>query len=155
MTAARRHPTLAWIAAFKLIKVVALLVIAGAALQLRRPGELDGLVDWLTDLPLAASGWRPMLHLIHWVSELEPHNMTLIVVIACCYAALYTIEGVGLWLQKRWAEYLTTIATASLIPFELWELAHGPSPLKIGALVLNVAIVAYLIHVLRADRVRA
>ncbi len=154
MTAAQRHPTLAWIAAFKLIKVVALLVIAGAALQLRRPGELDGLVAWLTDLPLAASGWRPMLHLIHWLGELEPHNMTLVVVIACCYATLYSIEGVGLWLQKRWAEYLTTIATASLIPFELWELAHGPSPLKIGALVLNVAIVAYLIHILRADRGR-
>ena len=152
--APRRHPTLAWIAAFKLVKVAALLVVAGAALRLRRPGELDDLVGWLTDLPLAASGWRPMLHLIHWLSELEPHNMTLVVVIACAYAALYTVEGVGLWLQKRWAEYLTTIATSSLIPFELWELARGATPLKIGALLLNIAIVAYLVYVLRSDRTR-
>jgi uncharacterized membrane protein (DUF2068 family) len=152
MKSAKPHPTLAWIAAFKLVKVAALLVVAGAALDLRRPGQLDGLVSWLTDLPLAVSGWRPTLRLIHWLSQLEPHNITLVVTIACAYAALYTIEGVGLWLRKRWAEYLTTIATASLIPFELWELTQGPSPVKIGALLVNVAIVAYLVYVLRADR---
>jgi len=154
MKTARRHPTLAWIAAFKLVKASVLLLVAGFALRLRRPGELDGLVNWLTDVPLAASGWRPMLRLIHWVAQLEPHNMALIVVAATCYATLYIVEGIGLWLQKRWAEYLTTIATASLIPFELWEIARGPSALKFGALALNIAIVAYLIHVLRADRTR-
>lgn len=152
MKSAKRHPTLAWIAAFKLLKVAALLVVAGAALDLRRPGELDGLVNWLTELPLAVSGWGPTLHLVHWLAQLEPHNITLIVVLACGYAALYTTEGIGLWLQKRWAEYLTTIATSSLIPFELWEIAHGASAIKFGALLVNVAIVAYLIYVLRADR---
>jgi len=152
MKPARPHPTLAWIAAFKLVKVAALLVVAGAALDLRRPGQLDGLVSWLTDLPLAVSGWRPTLHLIHWLSQLEPHNIMLIVAVAGAYATLYTVEGVGLWLRKRWAEYLTTIATASLIPFELWELTQGATPIKIGALLVNVAIVAYLVYVLRADR---
>jgi uncharacterized membrane protein (DUF2068 family) len=151
-SAPRRHPTLAWIAAFKLVKVAALLVVAAEAMRLRRPGELDDLVSRLADLPLAASGWRPMLHLIHWLSEMNAHSMTLIVLITCAYAALYTVEGIGLWLQKRWAEYLTTIATSSLIPFELWELTRGPTPLKIAALVINIAIVVYLIHVLRADR---
>jgi len=87
-----------------------------------------------------------------WLSQLEPHNIMLIVAVAGAYATLYTVEGVGLWLRKRWAEYLTTIATASLIPFELWELTQGATPIKIGALLVNVAIVAYLVYVLRADR---
>ena len=72
--------------------------------------------------------------------------------LACAYAALYATEGVGLWLQKRWAEYLTTIATASLIPFEIWELTRGASATKVAALAINIAIVIYLIWVLRTDR---
>jgi uncharacterized membrane protein (DUF2068 family) len=55
-------------------------------------------------------------------------------------------------MQKRWAEYLTTVATASLIPFEIWELTRGLSLLKAAALAVNIAIVIYLIYVLRADR---
>jgi len=83
---------------------------------------------------------------------LSRHSLELAAGLACAYAALYATEGVGLWLQKRWAEYLTTIATASLIPFELWELAHGVSAVKAAALAINVAILVYLIYVLRTDR---
>jgi len=54
-----------------------------------------------------------------------------------------------LWNGKRWAEYLTVVATASLIPFELWEIARHFTWLKVGALGVNVAIVCYLIYLLR------
>jgi hypothetical protein len=43
---------------------------------------------------------------------------------------LEIVEGVGLWLRKRWAEWLTVIATSLLVPFEIYELIHRPSPLK-------------------------
>jgi uncharacterized membrane protein (DUF2068 family) len=146
-----RHPALAWIAAFKLVKSLALLLLAGEMLHLLQAGALDRLVGRLAELPLAA-GWRPLTHAIDWVADLSPHKILLAGVLACAYALLYAVEGVGLWMQKRWAEYLTTIATASLIPFEIWELTHGFSVLKVAALAVNVAIVIYLIHVLRADR---
>jgi uncharacterized membrane protein (DUF2068 family) len=72
---------------------------------------------------------------------------------AFLYAGLFATEGVGLWLRRRWAEYFTIIATASFIPFEAFELAKQPTVLRGGALVLNIAVVAYLVaHVRRGER---
>ena len=61
------------------------------------------------------------------------------------YALLEGAEAVGLWYQKRWAEYLTFIATVLLLPLELYELSHSITPFKVFALVLNIAIVVYLL----------
>ena len=132
-------------------KSVALLIVAGEMLHLLQPGALDRLVGRLAELPLAA-GWHPMMHVIDWLMELSPHKIMLAGTFACVYSLLYAIEGIGLWMQKRWAEYLTTVATASLIPFEIWELTRGLSLLKATALVINVAIVIYLCYVIRSDR---
>jgi uncharacterized membrane protein (DUF2068 family) len=145
-----RHAALAWIAVFKLCKCVALLIVAAELLHLLQPGALDRLVGRLAELPLA--GWRPMVHAIDWLTDLSPHKILLAGVAACIYALLYAVEGIGLWMQKRWAEYLTTVATASLIPFEIWELSRGVSTLKVAALAVNIAIVIYLIYVIRSDR---
>jgi uncharacterized membrane protein (DUF2068 family) len=65
------------------------------------------------------------------------------------YAALRFLEGLGLVLRKRWGEYLTIVATALFIPLELWEMAQRFTTLKLGALILNIAIVAYLAWSLR------
>jgi uncharacterized membrane protein (DUF2068 family) len=65
------------------------------------------------------------------------------------YALLEGAEAVGLWYQKRWAEYLTFIATTALIPLELYELAHSISPFKLLALIVNIAIVIYLLFAKR------
>jgi uncharacterized membrane protein (DUF2068 family) len=63
--------------------------------------------------------------------------------------ALYTVvlafEGVGLWLAKRWAEYLTFLETGIFVPFEIYELTHSVSALKVLALVINLAVVSYLL----------
>ena len=59
------------------------------------------------------------------------------------------MEGVGLWQRRRWAEYLTVVATSLLVPLEVYELVHHATLLKVGGLVVNLLIVAYLIHVLR------
>jgi uncharacterized membrane protein (DUF2068 family) len=61
------------------------------------------------------------------------------------YAALEGAEAVGLWLQRRWAEYLTFIATALLLPLEIYELTETVSPFKVTALLINLAIIAYLV----------
>jgi uncharacterized membrane protein (DUF2068 family) len=151
--APRQHNALALIAIFKLVKVVILLLVAAEMSHLLQPGQLDLFAEDLRGLPVAA-GWRPMLHLIDWITQLSPRKIEVAAIVACAYATLYAIEGVGLLLQKRWAEYLTTIATASLIPFELYELAQRLTVLRAAAVIINVAIVVYLIHVLRADKTR-
>jgi uncharacterized membrane protein (DUF2068 family) len=61
------------------------------------------------------------------------------------YAVLEAVEAVGLWHAKRWAEYLTFVATTVLLVPEVWELTHGPTPTKIIALLVNLAVVVYLL----------
>jgi uncharacterized membrane protein (DUF2068 family) len=68
------------------------------------------------------------------------------------YAALHAIEGTGLILGYHWAEYLVIVATGSLIPFEIYEIARKFSLVRVALFILNVAIVIYLIIVLRKDR---
>jgi uncharacterized membrane protein (DUF2068 family) len=65
--------------------------------------------------------------------------------VVSAYALLEGAEAVGLWLLKRWAEYLTFIATTLLLPLEIYELTHTVSPLKILTLIINLAVVVYLL----------
>ncbi len=61
------------------------------------------------------------------------------------YSAINAIEAVGLWREKRWAEYLTFIEVTLLLPLEIYELVSKISYFKIAALVINVAVMAYLL----------
>jgi uncharacterized membrane protein (DUF2068 family) len=72
------------------------------------------------------------------------NHITLIAVSAMLYAALEATEGVGLAMRRRWAEYLTVIATGVLIPYEAYEVLTRPTLFKVGALLLNLAVVGYL-----------
>jgi uncharacterized membrane protein (DUF2068 family) len=98
---------------------------------------------------------RPFLHRI--VVRLHRlHLRTVLVsgIAAIGYGLLELAEGVGLWLDQLWAEYLTVIATSLLLPLELYEFVSKPSLLKAGGIVVNIAIVAYLAWMLRRRLVR-
>ena len=93
---------------------------------------------------------RPFLH--HIIAKLHRLRTGTVVatgIAALGYGLLESVEGVGLWLERLWAEYLTVIATSLLIPFELYELARKPSLLKGAGIVVNIAIVVYLARALR------
>ncbi len=66
-------------------------------------------------------------------------------IVTLAYAAVFAVEGIGLWMEKRWAEWLTTIITASLIPLEAWEIVLRPTIGKALILLANVAVVGYLV----------
>jgi uncharacterized membrane protein (DUF2068 family) len=68
---------------------------------------------------------------------------------AFLYAILFAVEGVGLWFEKQWAEYLTVIATGSLLPLELYELYRRSTYSRGLTLLLNLAVLIYLIRVVR------
>ncbi len=90
-------------------------------------------------------------HVAHRLSALGPGQVTLFGLGALGYGTLELVEGVGLWLRQRWAEWLTVVATSLLVPLELYELIRQPSVLKAGGLAVNVVIVVYLVRVVRRD----
>ncbi|HYP90126.1 MAG TPA: DUF2127 domain-containing protein, partial [Polyangiaceae bacterium] len=89
------------------------------------------------------------------VSSLDAKRLKELSVGTFVYAAVFLVEGGGLLLRARWAEYLTTGVTASFVPFELYELGRHPSLLKAAGVAVNVLIVVYLVRRLRQARAAA
>jgi uncharacterized membrane protein (DUF2068 family) len=124
---------------------VAVLLFAANQLQLRGPAfrvlaDLQGGVGG----PVHDSG-RGVFHELRHLLSIQSGTLTKIGVIVAVYALLEGAEAIGLWYQRRWAEYLTFLATTALLPLEVYELAHTLSPLKIVTFLLNVAVVVYLL----------
>jgi uncharacterized membrane protein (DUF2068 family) len=86
-----------------------------------------------------------VVHTIQRVLALEAKTLVWIAVGLSAYALIELVEGVGLWFAKRWAEYLTVLATAAFLPLEVRELIDKQTWLRIGAFAFNVAAVVYLL----------
>jgi len=69
------------------------------------------------------------------------------------YAGLGLVEGIGLYLEKGWAEYLTLLITGSFLPWEVWEVIRRLTWIRASLLVLNVLVFLYLLKVV-TERVR-
>jgi uncharacterized membrane protein (DUF2068 family) len=132
---------------------LALLGVAILLFSANRADLRDVVLRVVTDLTGESTSGSASQHgLAHRIDELftlRTGRLHLFAVIALAYAAIEGIEAVGLWYAKRWAEYLTLIVTASLLPVEVYELAHHVTPFKVGALIVNVAVVAYLLYAKR------
>ena len=139
---------LALIAVYKLMKMAACFVLAAAAFNLLRPAAANRFEDWLETLTWATRSGTVM-HAIDWLLGLSSRQFQLFGMAAIGYAVLYAAQGLGLWFGKRWAEYLVIVETSLLLPIEVWELVHRYSAFKLMVLVVNVAIVIYLIGLLR------
>jgi uncharacterized membrane protein (DUF2068 family) len=81
-------------------------------------------------------------------------NLYLVGAAAAVYAVMEGTEAVGLWLGRRWAEYLTFIATVVFVPYEIYELTKSVSVLKVLALAINLLIVIYLVAAKRLFGIR-
>ncbi|MEA2483679.1 MAG: hypothetical protein QOC55_1626 [Thermoleophilaceae bacterium] len=98
----------------------------------------------------AGSGHKTgLLHDLDQLFTLKSSKLKLAGLGIGAYALLEGAEALGLWWQKRWAEYLTFIATALLLPLEVYELTNTVSPFKVIAFIINLAIVIYLLFAKR------
>ena len=118
------------------------------SLNLLNAETADGADRWVSGLawrlgPRAASAVHERL------SSLQPSQLRLVGIVAFLYAGLFTVEGVGLWMAKRWAEYLTIIATSSFLPFEIYHLVRHPSWQRGTTLGINLLVVGYLVWKVR------
>jgi uncharacterized membrane protein (DUF2068 family) len=130
----------------RIIKSTVLVALAIGLIFAGRTGLLTQWADYAQDqLNLSATDSlfeQILFRLLAYVGNF-PHVTTLAIV-AIAYALLEGTEGVGLAMRRRWAEYLTVIATGLLIPYEAYEVIHHATLFKVGALLLNVAVVGYL-----------
>jgi uncharacterized membrane protein (DUF2068 family) len=86
--------------------------------------------------------------------NLKVDTLKVLLVLALVYAVVEWTEAIGLWLERRWAEYLTVLATAGFLPLEIRELLHRVTALRVLALVVNVALLVWLVRNKRLFGVR-
>jgi uncharacterized membrane protein (DUF2068 family) len=139
------------IAAFKLIKGLGLLALAIGALRLLHRDVAAEIAQWLDALRV-----DPHNHYIQMLLEklgmVDDRKLKALSIGTFFYSALFLTEGIGLALRKRWAEYLTIISTASLLPLEIYEIAKRADMARVVVLLTNIAIVVYLVMELRRTR---
>src|SRR5258708_39753669 len=136
------------IAAFKLLKGLALLALGIGALNLLHKDPEAIVVHWITVFQVDPHGLYMTL-LLAKLFRLVDRRLKELTAGTFIYSAIFLTEGVGLARGKRWAEYLTIISTPSLLPIELYELAKHASIGKGVALAVNLAVLVYLIWELR------
>jgi uncharacterized membrane protein (DUF2068 family) len=148
-----RFDVLRTIALYKLVKVMLLLALAYGEVRLSDASLTAKLVSWASARPLGLEH-KVVTQLLEWFSGLNASRVHALRMVTLAYAAVFAVEGIGLWMRKRWAEWMTTIITASLIPLELWELFDKPNVGKAAVFVANVAIVVVLIWHVRSKAKR-
>ena len=136
------------IAIFKFVKGALLLALAFGALSLLHKDVASEVQHWIDQLRIDPDNkfigaLLTKLQLVH-TKELKE-----IGALGAGYAALFLTEGTGLLFRKRWAEWLTIVATSSLMPIEIYELVEKFTAVRLLALLINAAVVLYLIYLVR------
>ncbi len=133
------------IALYKIAKGFALVFIGVTLLSLdARDAWYQAVIEWLDEELMLPHG-----KVFHWLlAKIELFLLGDAVrstgLLALIYAVVLWIEGVGVYLGKRWAEWFMVIATASLIPMEIYHFLHKPTIIKSLVILANSAIVWYL-----------
>lgn len=135
------------VAAFEALKG-AIVLIAGFGLARAIHQDLGQIAERLVHrLHLDAAKKYPRIFL-DLANNLSDGQLWALAALAMVYAAVRFAEAYGLWFQRRWAEWLAALSGGIYVPVEIYELARGYSPWKLGALILNALVVAYMCHLL-------
>ena len=152
----RRHHYLKLIALFKIGKGALLLLVGLSLLFLNaRTRWMDALSNWTADEILLEHS-KPIDFLLHKLQTvLADGALRATGFLALFYSTVLFTEGIGVYMQQRWAELLMIFATAALIPIEVRHLLHHPGLVGAFILVANCFIVWFLYRVLKRDKPKA
>ena len=150
----KKHGGLMAIAALKFVNGIGLLALGLGALHFLHSDIAKEFAHWM-ELLRADPHNRYLIWLVQKLSNVDEHRLRQLSVGTFFYSALFLCEGTGLALAKRWAEYLTIVTTASLMPLEMYEIfLHATWP-RVVVLLVNIVVVAYLVGELRRTKGRA
>ena len=142
------HIGLVLIAGLKLTYGVLLLALGIGAIWLINKDLTAFVSHWADILEISSENER-LQKLLQNVGLIRTNHLAWVSAITFLYSALSFAMGIGLWLEKRWAEFLTTLVTASFIPIEIYELTRHFRVTTIIVLTINVVTVFYLISMLK------
>ncbi|MBV8897367.1 MAG: DUF2127 domain-containing protein [Acidobacteriaceae bacterium] len=146
--------TLLLIALFKLVKGILLIAVGIGALKLLHRDISETVSHWIDILRVDPDN-RFVHGLVARLLRINQNQLKALSAGTFIYAGLLLTEGTGLLLRKRWAEYFTIITTAGLIPLEIYEITEQVTAAKIIVLLINIAIVLYLLVRVRRARVES
>jgi|ERR1035437_2491031 uncharacterized membrane protein (DUF2068 family) len=129
---------------FKLVKGALLLAFGLGTLSLIHKDAAEVIRHWAHVFQVDTDSRFVQYWLVE-VGLVQQRDLALIVTTSLLYSALLSTEGVGLLMEKVWAEYLTSIITTSFIPIEIYALTRHTTILRVSLLLANVLVVAYLV----------
>lgn len=138
------------VAIYKFVQTVILVALGLATMRLVRPDVAASFEAWVQDLPV---GYIQHVSekFLGWISGPQTHRVVWLGAALFAYAGLFLVEAIGLWMQRRWAEWLTVIATATLIPPEIYECITHPSLMLFVLFAVNATVVWLLIKRLQHE----
>ena len=139
---------------FKLGKSILFFCIGIGAIHLLHKDLGDEVIRLATALKFDPES-RFVSVMLDKVDLIDAHRLREIGAATFAYSALALTEGIGLLLEKVWAEYLTLILTVSFLPWELYELARKPSWFRLGLLAINLLVLGYLLWLLQRKKLLA
>jgi uncharacterized membrane protein (DUF2068 family) len=136
---------------FKLSKAIFFTAVGAGALDLMNK-DISAVVMRILD----ALRIDPERHfvgiLMEHVGLIQPHQLKKAGILSFMYAVVCVVEGTGLMLEKRWAEYFTVFLTTMGLPWESYEIVVRYSPYKVGLLLINLVVLLYLVWILKKRR---
>ncbi|HEY0263841.1 MAG TPA: DUF2127 domain-containing protein [Granulicella sp.] len=136
---------------FKLGKSLFFFCLGMGALHFLHKDLGDAVLRLATDLKFDPEG-RLVSAMLDKVDLIDTHRLRQISIATFAYSVVALIEGWGLMKEKVWAEYLTTILTVSFLPLEIYELFRRPDWFRLGLLLINLAVLGYLVWLLQRKK---
>ena len=154
VTFAGRDHGLLLIGLFKLAKSAFFFLLGIGALHMLHKDLGDEAMHAATSLRLDPEG-RLVSLLMEKVDLIDAHHLREIGFATFAYSALAMVEGIGLMLEKAWAEYLTLTLTVVFLPWEIFELIREATPFHLALFASNLAVLAYLLWLLNRRKQHA
>ncbi len=143
------------IVALKMVQGALLAGVGIGLLMLHSQAANERVIQWLANWQFDSDTLlvrRLLRAVLQKLGSTDAHHFILLGLAAFLYALVTFTEGLGLWTQAFWAEYFTVGISASFLPLELLEIAHHPKIGTIVLLLINIAVVVYLVNGLIAKR---
>ncbi len=151
---AHRNRILLAIGLFKFVKVASLVTAGILVIHFRNANLSKIALHWINAMRMDPHNYWIDMVLDH-IARIHKSQMEMLAGGTFVYALIFAVEGVGLMLEKAWGEYLVLVDTALLLPLEVYEVAKKPDILRIGLLLGNALIFAYLTYLrVKAHRVK-